>query len=724
MRLLRILPFSLVLAAFSAEAHARLSDVNLFVGTEGEGHTTPAAAYPNGMLNPGPDTSGEKDTPCSGYRYGDKSVVGFSQWHLNGTGHPGLGDILLFPFCGEAKDRDDAAQRVLDHNRETAVPGYYAIETGDIRSEMTTSQRASMFRFSRVRGNRPMKLFVDLEYCLHRRGDDGRGVDVRTNATELAEDGRGLSGWTDKKSWGERTFAYAIAFSIPWTKAECVSEDGAKALKYVFSFDVPDGGNLMAKVGFSFGRDAAVASRNIAADIPGWDFDAVRAKAASAWADVFSLVDVEGTSAVRRMFYTSLYHAYAQPNLMSDAGTPDRYTLFSLWDTFRSAHPLYTILTPGLVQAFVDSFMDQYARQGYLPVWTLAGREINCMIANHSVPVIVDAYLKGLVQDPEAAYAAIKNTLTATHPNNPKENWTAYDMHGYFPNDVFLRESCSRTLECAYDDSCAAWMAKALGKADDAEFFARRAGFWRNLYDPSVGFVRSRNSKGEWREDFDPYHSGWGDGYDFTEGNSWQYSWHVMQDPLGLIDAMGGDGPFARKLEKFFDPNHTELGHGNIQWYSAKELVGQYWHGNEPCQHVPWFWHYVGQGWRTDKIVREVFDRFYLDEPEGLSGNDDCGQMSAWYIFAALGFYPFNPCGGEYLVNAPQVAKAAINLPNGMKFTIRAEGLSRERKYVRAVRLNGKPLKGFAIRHCDIMTGGELVYEMTNKNGMERRPKQ
>lgn len=714
----------LMLAVLSAAACAmaqnisemRIADVNLLVGTEGEGNITPAAAYPNGMLNPGPDTLGEKDTPCSGYRYSDTSLVGFSQWHLNGTGHPGLGDVLLFPFCGETTDRDDPAQRIIDHAKETAVPGYYALETGDVRSEMTTSRHANMFRFSRIRGNRPVKLLVDLEYCLKRRHNDGRGAEVRTNETHLAEDRRGVFGWTEKKSWGERTFAYALEFNRPWTNAECVSEKGAKAPKYVFSFDVPEGGSLMAKVAFSFGRNAASAQRNIATDVPEWDFDGMRAKTVSAWTDVLSRVEVEGPPSVRRMFYTSLYHVYAQPNLSSDAGNPDRYTLFSLWDTFRSAHPLYTILSPGLVPDFVDSFLDQYRSQGYLPVWTLANREINCMIANHSVPVIVDAYFKGLVRDPEAAYAAIKDTLTQSHANKPKENWPAYDKHGYFPNDVFPREACSMTLECAYDDACAARMAKALGKADDAEFFARRAGFWRNIYDQSVGFVRSRNSRGEWRREFDPYQCGWGDGYDFTEGNSWQYSWHVMHDPLGLVDAMGGRDSFAAKLTRFFDPRHNEPGHGNVQWYSGKELIGQYWHGNEPCQHIPWFWQYVGQGWRTDEIVREVFDRFYAEGPGGLSGNDDCGQMSAWYVFAALGFYPFDPASGEYLINAPQVAKATIRTPS--RFTIVAKNLSRENKYIKSATLNGKRLNGFVLRHSDIMSGGELVFEMTDRGAM------
>lgn len=684
-------------------------EVDLFIGSEGEGNLTPAAAYPNGMLNPGPDTLGGYDTPCPGYRYSDRSIAGFSQWHVNGTGHPGLGDVLLFPYCGALRDYGDPARRTLDHSKEKASPGYYSLETGGVLSEMTTSRRANMFRFTRRGGEGDFRLLVDLGRCLARVSANPL---VRTNVTELAADRRGFSGWTDRESWGRRAFSYHAEFSRRWKSVEDVSEPGAKAPVYVFTFDVPEGGSLSVKVAFSYSCSVSAAKRNLVSSVPGWDFDSVRAAAAEAWRKVLSRIEIDADAKTRKMFYTSLYRFHAQPTLSSDAGKPDRYTLFSLWDTFRASHPLYTILSPGIVPAFVDSFLDQYERQGYLPVWTLADREINCMIANHSVPVIVDAYLKGLLPDPHRAWKAVERTLTDPETANPKVNWPVYDRLGYFPNDLFRRESCSRTLECAYDDACAARMAKALGKGKAAAFFAARSGNWRNLFDSSTGFIRSRDSKGAWRKDFDPYHSGWGDGYDFTEGNSWQYSWHVMHDPRSLIAACGGEDAFRKRLSRFFDPAHDELGHGNHKWYSEAELIGQYWHGNEPCQHIPWLWRFVGEGRRTDAIVREVFERFYRPVPAGLTGNDDCGQMSAWYIFAALGFYPFDPCGGEYVISAPQISKALIHLPGGKTFTIKAEGLSGKRKYAGSVRLNGRDFVGFRIRHSDIVSGGEIVYEM------------
>ena len=504
--------FAVVCLAFGAvDVPGLLRDVNLFVGTEGEGNMTPAAAYPNGMLNPGPDTSGEKDAPCSGYRYSDTSLVGFSQWHLNGTGHPGLGDVLLYPFCGETADRDDTCQRILDHRKEFAVPGYYSLETRDIRSEMTTSRRANVFRFSRLRGDRPVKLLVDLEYCLRRRNNDGRGIDVRTNVTELAENHCGLFGWTDKKTWGERTFSYALEFNVPWTNVECVSEKGAKAPKYVFSFDELSDGALMAKVAFSFGRDPATARKNLIAEIPGWDFDGVRTQAASAWNEVLSRVEVEGPSKVRRMFYTSLYHVYAQPNLSSDIGLPDRYTLFSLWDTFRSAHPLYERLVSERVPDFVNSLLDHFDRYGYLPRWELWGCETNCMIGDHAVQVIVDAWQHGFKGfDVERAYRAVRETLTTNRRKGnpgyypPREERDLWEKYGYFPCDLVTRESVSRTLESAHDDYRAYEFAKGLGKAEDAAFFERRSWNFTNLFDRATLCFRPKDSRGRFLAPFSP----------------------------------------------------------------------------------------------------------------------------------------------------------------------------------------------------------------------------
>ena len=428
-------------------------------------------------------------------------------------------------------------------------------------------------------------------------------------------------------------------------------------------------------------------------------------------------VAVEGDAAQKTSFYTALYHLYIQPNNLADVGATPFHSTFSCWDTFRAAHPLYTILVPEQVDGFVNSMLEQGRRTGFLPVWTLWGKDNQCMIGTHSVPAIVDWFLKtrgrGAAVDWEAAYAQVKDSLTVKHDHRRKERWDLLDKYGYYPFDEIKGESVSRTMECAYDDWCAAQFAAALGKTEDAAFFSKRAGNWSNVLDRTIGFVRGRDTKGSWRDPFDPFRLGHGAGTanDFTEGNAFQYTWHVMQDPTGFIAAMGGKEEFVKKLDSLFtQPQKTE-GAGFV--LDVTGLIGQYAHGNEPSHHVAYFYPFAGRPDRTAEVVREVFDKFYLPKPDGLCGNDDCGQMSAWYVFSAMGFYPFNPCGGDYVIGAPQVPKVIVALPGDKKFAIVAKNFSKENKYVKSVTLNGKPLNGFILRHADVMAGGELVFEMS-----------
>ncbi|MBR2941144.1 MAG: glycoside hydrolase family 92 protein, partial [Kiritimatiellae bacterium] len=481
--------------------------------------------------------------------------------------------------------------------------------------------------------------------------------------------------------------------------------------------------------------DAAKANLAAAAD----GFDAARQAARRAWTDVFSRALVTGTDDQKRNFYTALYHLCLQPNDISDAaeGRPF-YSTFSCWDTFRAAGPLYTVLMPERAAAFVDSLLAQGKITGYLPIWTLCGVENQCMIGTHSIPMIVDWFLKSEEalsrplrnaeksssaaggQEPasplywESAYRQIKDTLTKAHPGRTKENWDLYDKYGYYPFDKIRGESVSRTYECAYDDWCAGVMAEKLGHKEDAAFFFKRASNWKNVFDPSVGFARGRDSQGNWRTPFSPFALGHDNrrANDFTEGNAWHYTWHVMQDPEGLIAALGGRVKFAEKLASLFvQPEKTDDS-GFVA--DATGLIGQYAHGNEPSHHAIYFFPYVGRGDLTAKYVREVFDRFYLPRPDGLCGNDDCGQMSAWYLFSAMGFYPFNPCGGDYVLGAPQVPEVVLEVGKRtpVRFVITARNLSKENKYVKSVTLNGKPLAGFILKHADILAGGTLVFEM------------
>ena len=387
-----------------------------------------------------------------------------------------------------------------------------------------------------------------------------------------------------------------------------------------------------------------------------------------------------------------------------------------MWDTFRAAHPFYALLMPEMDAAFVGSMLDQCDQQGFLPIWALWGKENYCMIGNHSVPAVVDACLKNLPGvDRERAYAAVKKSLTEPHF---KADWDIYDKYGYYPFDLIREESVSRTLECGYDDYCAALLAKELGYEDDYAFFMKRSQYYRNLFDPSTGLMRGKDSDGNWRTPFDKFHLSHAGtaGGDYTEGNAWQYTWHVLQDVDGLVELMGGKEKFLTKLDSLFVLDTKAEATGFVG--DVTGLIGQYAHGNEPSHHVVYLYSLLGKKDRTAELVREVFDRFYQPKPDGLCGNDDCGQMSAWYIFSALGFYPVDSVSGEYIIGAPQLPYFRISLPNGKTLEIVAEGLSEENLYVGSVTLNGSPLDN-VITYGQIMQGGKLVYEMTS--GMEQK---
>ena len=715
----RIAPFlcaawgSFALCASAAEAVGYCAYVDPFIGTAGTGHTFPSACVPFGLVQAGPDTGNGDWAHCSGYSYEDKSIYGFSQTHLNGTGCPDLGDVRILPFTAESVP----GSVPYDKASERAKPGFYAVTLADgTKVEASATERCAIYRISYPKGAKS-RLLVDPRWCITRRkpaSDCIRSVDV-------APDGRtGVSGKVVVNNWVERTYAFKMEFSRPFLSEKDL----------VFDFGASSGEPLMVKVALSALGGVSDAARNLAAEISGWDFDRVAAAADAKWSKMLSCVAVEGSDDQKRNFYTSLYHLFIQPNNIADAGHKPFYSTLSTWDTFRAAHPLYTILVPERAAEFVDSMLEQGRRTGYLPIWTLWGRDNQCMIGTHSIPVIVDWFLKENLVNPVnpvqkgywlAAYAQIKDTLTKRHEGRYKERWDLLDRHGYYPYDVIRKESVSRTLECAYDDWCAAQMAEKLGEQGtgnrerdeslkaDAEFFFKRAENWRNVFDPSLGLMRSKDSKGNWRDPFDPSAVGYGEGYDFTEGNSYQYTWHVMQNPDGLVAAMGGREEFVKRLDWLFE--RPEVVKGEV--FDVTGLIGQYVHGNEPSHHVIYFYTLVGERDKAARRVRDVFDRFYLPKPDGLCGNDDCGQMSAWYVFSALGFYPFNPCGGTYVLGAPQIPKATIELAGGKALTIVARNLSAENKYVKTVAFNGRPLDK-TIEHSDLMSGGELVFEMTN----------
>ena len=743
----RIVVVVAALAAFTLCGAERdlASWVNPRIGASANGHTTAAAAYPFGLVQAGPDTGNFHWDYCSGYRDADRSLYGFSQTHLSGTGCPDLGDLLLLPVTGEAPEKREQVPFLKE--TEVAEPGHYAVTLADgTRCEVAVTPHGAIWRFTYAKPG-AHRLVVDTQWGIMGREDMLRHV---KHADIDMSDVRGMSGSLDVAGWVSRTWHFALETDVPRTgAAELPRSETEKGPRYALDFDIPAGGTLTVRLALS-ANGVAAAKRNLASELAGRGFDEVKASARAAWNERLSVVEIPGADeAAKTSFYTSLYHLFFQPNDIADAGDKPFYSTLSTWDTFRAAHPLYTILVPDRVPGMVNSMLDQGRRTGYLPIWTLWGHDNQCMIGTHSIPVIVDWFLKEVgekssssrkeekIHSPTptlnsnsywlAAYAQIKDTLTKPHKGRIKERWDLLDKYGYYPFDEIKGESVSRTMECAYDDWCAGMMAAKLGERGtgngeldeslkaDAKFFFKRSENWRNVFDPSIGLVRGKDTKGNWREPFNPYSLGHGADLanDFTEGNAFQYTWHVMQNPQGLVDAMGGRDAFLRKLDSLFVAPEKVEGMGCL--VDVTGLIGQYVHGNEPSHHVIYFYPQVGSPDKAAERVRDVFDKFYLPKPDGLCGNDDCGQMSAWYLFSAMGFYPFNPCGGTYVLGAPQIPKATISLSGGKKFVVVAKNLSKENKYVKAVTLNGKPITDWRIRHADIMSGGELVFEMTNK---------
>jgi predicted alpha-1,2-mannosidase len=680
--------------------------VNLFVGTDYNGHVFPGACCPMGLVQASPDTGHGTWHYCSGYRNSDTTIIGFSQTYLSGTGCADLGDLRLLP--GRDIRTSDVAYH-QDKSRESATPGYYSafLIEPQVKVEVTATPHVAVYRF-KYEGGLPAQMLVDCQYGICAAGILSTHVldsDVRVEAS-----GFRISGRVRTRVWVERNWYFVLDCSHKFKAVELPAAPGEKAPRYVLTFvDVKPDDTVEVRVALS-AESVNGAAKNLAA-AHGRDFRAIAADARAAWNRLLGRVEAKGTDDQLASFYTSLYHLFVQPNNIADAGKPVRYSTFSCWDTFRAAHPLYTILTPENVAPFVNSMVEDQKKNGFTSIWTLWGEDNQCMIGTHSVPVIVDAYLKGLRGfDAEEAYSAIRASLRESHANRSKENWNLLDKYGYYPFDMIKAESASRTLECAYDDWCAAQMAKALGKDEDFAFFSRRAQNYRNLFDKESLLMRPRDSEGRWIEPFNPFRMGYGEGYDFTEGNAWQYTWHVMHDPEGLVELFGGREKFAERLDMLFKFPERIEGQGEVG--DATGLIGQYAHGNEPSHHVAYFYQYAGRPRRTAEIVREVFDRFYLNKPDGLCGNDDCGQMSAWYVFSAMGFYPFNPCGGEYVLGAPQLPEVTLRLPGGRVFTIMAKNLSEKNKYVKSVCLNGKKLDGFKITHEEVMAGGTLEFEM------------
>ena len=694
--------------------------VDPFIGAADNGHTFPGACAPFGMIQTSPVTGAVGWRYCSEYVNEDSIIWGFTQTHLNGTGCMDLGDLLIMPVTGARNRAWDAYRSGFSKEQEDATPGYYTVELSEpnVKAELTASERVAFHRYTYHTAD-SASVLIDLQHG-PAWSEKQYHSHVRSCETNW-EDAYTLTGHVNNSVWVNQDYFFVVKFNRPVTNhINLQMAETEKGQRIVASFDMKPEDELLVKIALST-TSVEGAKKNMEAEVAGWEFDKTRQTAKNKWNTYFSRIDVTGTPDQLVNYYTSFYHALIQPNQVSDVDGMYRnaknevvktagdafYSTFSLWDTYRAAHPFYTIMIPERVDGFINSLIENGEAQGFIPIWALWGKDNYCMVANHGVAVVAEAYRKGFKGfDAERAFNIIKRTQTESH--KLKSDWETYMKYGYFPTDLIKAESVSSTLESVYDDYAAADMAKRMGKTEDAAYFGKRADFYKNLFDTQTQFMRPRKSDGTWKSPFDPSRIGHAEsvGGDYTEGNAWQYTWHVQHDVAGLIELFGGPEQFTHKLDSLFT---LELVTSSAD---VTGLIGQYAHGNEPSHHVTYLYTLAGKPERTQELIRQIFDTQYRPEPDGLCGNDDCGQMSAWYMFSAMGFYPVDPVSGNYVFGAPQMPKIVLNLTNGKIFTVIAEGISEENKYVESITFNGQPYTKNYITHEDVMNGGTLVFKM------------
>jgi predicted alpha-1,2-mannosidase len=712
----------LVVSAAQISAQQDLARfVNPFVGTGGHGHTYPGATRPFGMVQLSPDTRLTGWDGCSGYHYSDSIVYGFSHTHLSGTGISDYGDILLMPTVGNAylnalnngAPEKGYASR-FQHRNETASPGYYSVRLDDdnILVELTATERAGLHRYTFPATDRA-NIVIDLT---HRDKVLDSGLRIAGGNT--------IVGWRRSQAWAKEQIIYfAIEFSHEITASGIAVDDKlvdglrearGQNLKAYLRFDTRRAPQVLVRVGIS-SVDTNGAWLNLAAELNHKSFEKVRAEAATAWnAELNKIVVNGGSTAQLTNFYTALYHAMLAPNLFIDVDGRYRgrdmqihkaegfqnYTVFSLWDTFRAAHPLYALIDQKRTRDFIKTFLAQYEQGGRLPVWELAANETDTMIGYHAVSVIADAAAKGIDGfDLNKAFEAMKQSAELRQ----HRGLGAYIDNGFIAMED-ERESVSKVLEYAYDDWCIAQVARMLGRTDDYQRYLARAQSYKNVFDPVSGFMRPRTNGG-WIEPFDPREVT----FAFTEANSWQYTFFAPQDVSGLMNLMGGPRGFARKLDRMFAAESRTTGREQVD---ITGLIGQYAHGNEPSHHIAYLYNYAGEPWQTQFRVRQIMDQFYQPEPDGLIGNEDCGQMSAWYVFSAAGFYPVTPGSTIYAIGSPLFPEVRFRFEDGKSFVLKARDVSEKNFYIQSATLNGRPYFKSYVEHDDLLKGGELVFAM------------
>ncbi len=714
--IIQILIILFILFSCSTEKICITNFVNPFIGTGGSGNTYPGAQLPFGMVQLSPDTRSEGMPSCGGYKYADSSIIGFSHTHLNGVGEPEFLDILFMPTVGKLNINPGNEQTPssgyrsrFSHNNEIANPGYYSVLLDDYNTnvELTATERCGFHKYTFPQSD-SSHIIIDLTHA-------GGVEDLFIKKVSDTE----IEGLRRSHGWAYNQYVYFVAkFSEPFSNFEIavdnklngdIFEARGKNIKAVISYSTKKNKPIFVKVGISaVSTDGA--RKNLEIEIQDWDFDKIRNSAKKKWNTELGKIEIEGgTKNQQTVFYTSMYHAAINPIIFMDvdrkyrgidnkihtASSFTNYSVFSLWDTFRGFHPLMTIINQDRTNDFIRSLNAKYDDGGKLPMWALAGNYTDDMLGFHATSVIADAYIKGIRDyDVDKVYRAMKEIM-----NMDRLGLKYYKQIGYLPYNR-QGESVSKTLEYCYNDWCISQMAKALGNDEDYQTYNKRAHYYKNVFDTTTNFMRGKGLDRKWLEPFDPLKNS-----AYSEGNAYQYLF-VPHDTEGLIELMGGDKVFDKWLDKLFSLEEKNSHVGN------EGVIGQYWHGNEPGHHLPYLYNYVGKPWKSQEIVNEILTKINKNTPAGIAGNDDCGQMAAWYILSSIGFYSVSPGQDIYVFGTPLFEKVSINLENGNRFIIAAKNRNDKNIYIQSATLNGNVYNKSFIKHADIMNGGKLTFTM------------
>jgi len=703
---------ALIVAALAGNSQ-NASFVNVFIGTDGTGHTFPGPSMPFGMVQPGPDNRDEGWNHTSGYQFKDTMLLGFSQMHLSGTGIGEMGNILLMPFTENNPNQKNSYFK----DSEKASAGYYTLTKKDgVKVELTCTERVAFHKYTFP--DKKAKLLVDFQHGLKFMTDS-----LVLESDIKIENPNTISGYCKTKGWVIKKFFFVMHFNSDFIKKQELPKGKKEnAPKYIFAFNLENDKVLLVKIALST-VSAEGAKMNMKQELPGWDFDKTKSDALAVWNQYLNRIDIDAPAKQKEIFYTSLYHLLLQPSNIADVdghyrGADDKlalaknlayYSTLSIWDIYRAAFPLLQILVPEKIDGIANTLIAHHKAAGFLPIWTAWGQDNYCMIGNHSIPMLLSAYKNGFRGfDAAEALQAMVETSTKSHINS---NWELYNQFGYYPFDKLDNEAVSRTLESGYDDWCVARMAEALHKNDVEATFDKRANYYKNLFDESSKLFRGKDTKRKFRTPFDPLAatSPMNNPGDYTEANAWQYFWTPAQyDINGIKGLLGGQKGFTKQLDTFFtleSPNPDKF-------LGQEAMIGQYAHGNEPSHHIIYLYAFSDSPKTGQRYIRKVVNEFNNNTPDGMIGNDDCGQMSAWYILSCLGFYPVNSADGNFVLGVPQFSKAVLHLANKKDFIIEGKGFSKENIFSTKCSLNAKPLTKPIVTYQEIMAGGKLIFEM------------